>query len=72
MPCLVYKTPCLDHGFIHGAEAEELREGLEAMISAGDGATTEDLQQLLESVDARDSVAYREATRRQKAGRRRG
>lgn len=62
--CRVYKVPCPTHGFIHGAEAEELREGIEELLADGEGATAEELQRLLERVDARDSLSYLEATRR--------
>lgn len=30
--CQVYKAICADHGFTHGAEAEELRKGIEKVI----------------------------------------
>lgn len=44
-----------------GHEAEELRAGIEALISKADGTVTvEDLQGLLDRVDARDSLAYLE------------
>jgi len=61
-PCSVYGHPCHEHGFIHGAEAEELREGIEKLIGEGREAVTgRELQRLLDRVDARDSLAYLEA-----------
>jgi hypothetical protein len=47
---------CSRHGFIHGAEAEELRARLEALKDATVNA-------VLEDVDARDSLAYVETER---------
>jgi hypothetical protein len=57
--CTVYGSYCDNHGFQHGAEAEELREGIQKLIDQHPrkvpvGA----LERLLESVDARDSIAY--------------
>jgi hypothetical protein len=57
----------------HGAEAEELRSGIEALIESanrlpqswGHWVRADDLQHLLDSTDARDSTAYLE---RQDAG----
>lgn len=46
---------CQRHGFIHGAEAEELRTKLEALRSSRVDA-------ILEEVDARDALAYVEHT----------
>ncbi|MBI4020713.1 MAG: hypothetical protein HY369_00555 [Candidatus Aenigmarchaeota archaeon] len=61
--CLVYQRFCHEHNFTHGAEAEELRQGIERLISnAGIRVTTSALQRLLDRVDARDSLAFREAT----------
>ena len=66
--CRVYGEPCPEHGFIHGAEANELREGIEAILETD--CDVEDvegirraLQRLLDRVDARDSLAYLEAAR---------
>lgn len=73
--CKIYREACPDHGFYHGAEAEELREGIEKIIktcrpcvsTAEDGCTgchiVEELELLLDRVDARDSLAYREKRR---------
>jgi hypothetical protein len=44
---------CREHGFIHGAEAEELRERLSKLNNAKVNA-------VLDDVDARDSCAYLE------------
>lgn len=55
----------------HGREAEELRAGVEELIAGGGdcccngcwgGDLAEKLQSLLDRVDARDSLAYRERT----------
>lgn len=46
-------------GSTHGAEAEELRSGIEAMIEEDRVGVTE-LLHLLDRVDARDSLAYLE------------
>ena len=61
--CLVYSTPCVEHGFFHGAEANELREGIEEILKhKGTGAEVRaDLVSLLDRVDARDSLARLEA-----------
>ena len=60
--CQVYKEECKEHGFVHGAEAEELRKGLEALIEDHpDRRWTDKVQNLLDRVDARDSLAYLEA-----------
>lgn len=63
--CRVYKSYCSKHGFVHGAEAEELRKGIETVMERwradGTGVPLFDLQRLLDRVDARDSLAYREA-----------
>src|SRR5580658_9659939 len=57
-----------------GAEAEDLRAGLEAIMAdapGGDGESNQEwrtaLQRLLGAVDARDSLAYLEAVRAAKA-----
>ena len=75
--CSVYGTFCKEHGFVHGAEAEELRAGLEGLMFARGERTREhgyavnvvDLQELLDGVDARDSLAFREATDTKKGAR---
>lgn len=54
-PDCVIGVYCQRHGFIHGQEAEELRERLEEL-----GNTA--VNRVLDEVDARDSVAYLEAT----------
>jgi len=67
--CTVYKNYCSVHEFRHGAEAEELREGIENLLKDSDCFDKNKankywigkLRDLLESVDARDSVAYLEA-----------
>lgn len=52
---------CSDHGFIHGAEAEELRQAIEKLRDARGRPTCEALTRLLDDIDARDSLAYLEA-----------
>jgi hypothetical protein len=54
--CVIGKY-CRRHQFIHGAEAEELRERIEALLAAGyvDGDA---VQRVLDDVDARDSLAF--------------
>ena len=60
--CPVFATPCPEHGFVHGAEAEELRAGLESLIAHSDKKVrAAELQALLDRVDARDSLARLEA-----------
>lgn len=67
--CTIREFGCAVHGFIHGAEAEELREGIQKIIVHYEDAAYEndsdlmldDLRKLLERVDARDSVAFLEA-----------
>jgi len=60
---------CPDHGFVHGAEAEELRERLEAVVRLGKDAASEPddverwAERILGEVDARDSLAFREMKR---------
>jgi hypothetical protein len=50
-------------GSVHGGEAEELRSGIETLISIGDTGGpvgVADLQALIDRVDARDSLGYLE------------
>lgn len=68
--CTIYQTYCHEHEFAHGAEAEELREGIEAILdTACHVDDVEDIEQalraLLDRVDARDSLAYSEARARE-------
>lgn len=68
--CPLRGVPCPDHGFVHGAEAEELRKGIEqVLLDHRDDTyvcnTFGSLRGLLERVDARDSLAFCE-TRRKK------
>jgi polyhydroxyalkanoate synthesis regulator phasin len=60
---------CHDHGFIHGAEAEELRKRVETILAdvdheGDDAAEALDraLRIMLDEVDARDSLAYLDRT----------
>ena len=67
----VLGVPCERHrGVVHGREAEELRAGLEKILSdsvhrsSGPAAHKElrlSLQRLLDKVNARDSLAFLEA-----------
>lgn len=70
--CSINGKYCQKHDFVHGAEAEKLRRGIEklmAKIDDGPGDydiprsdVLEDLQKLLDETDARDSLAYCEST----------
>ena len=68
--CTVYATPCSVHDFIHGAEAEELREGIEKLMENEDAVKVRQLRSLLDRVDARDSLAYLESHEAQHGERR--
>lgn len=74
--CTVFKDHCSEHDFVHGAEAEELRDGIEEIIREIEDDSDEDsidalrsrstsfkgrLQRLLDGIDARDSLAFQEA-----------
>lgn len=57
---------CRRHGFIHGAEAEELRSRVERLLSNNQIDSSVDgreLQAILDEVDARDSLAWLEMAR---------
>lgn len=72
--CTVYRQRCNAHHCIHGGEAEELRSAIEKLIEEAheDGdefrISTGRLQRLLDSVDARDSLAFLEAGDRTRKG----
>ncbi len=51
---------CRKHGFIHGGEAEELRQRLEALLERGSFSGSE-VRYILDDVDARDAAAVLEA-----------
>lgn len=59
---------CTTHEFTHGAEAEELRERFQKLAdakeAAGKLAVAGQIRAILDDVDARDSVAWLECTRR--------
>jgi hypothetical protein len=59
--CLV-GVPCARHGdAVHGREAEELRKGIETILREHDPIELRrSLIQLLDEVDARDSLVYLE------------
>jgi hypothetical protein len=52
---------CSLHQFVHGAEAEELREHIEGFIQENRRIRGSDLQAVLDEVDARDSAAFVDA-----------
>jgi hypothetical protein len=66
--------PCVRHsGVVHGQEAEELRAGVEQILRDTSGVSDEDAVEglaatrqalivLLDHIDARDSLAFREVT----------
>jgi hypothetical protein len=57
----IFGVFCQRHGFIHGAEAEELRQKIERLLSTEDGdVPTWAIRRVLEKVDARDSLAWME------------
>ena len=60
----VERTCAIHSGQVHGREAEELRRGIEGIIKGMDEFSSEEwrplLQNLLDEVDARDSLAYGE------------
>jgi hypothetical protein len=60
----VFGEFCSYHGFVHGAEAEELREKLEKFVGASTNGGRRQVQRILDEVDARDSLAYVEARNR--------
>lgn len=60
-PRCVIGEYCRRHQFIHGAEAEELRERIEGLITGGDDIYDSRLRDVLDEVDARDSLALLEA-----------
>lgn len=60
-PCLVRSEYCAVHGVVHGAEAEELRKGVEVLIGNYEPVPGELLQELLDRVSAADSLAYLDA-----------
>lgn len=63
--CPIIAGLCAEHGHVHGREAEELRRGIEQLIESNAGVHLsnwpEELQDLLDRVDARDSLALFEA-----------
>ena len=60
MSCVLGKY-CHKHDFVHGAEAEELRNGIEKLlVDHPRKVPSALLQRLLDTTDARDSLAYLE------------
>lgn len=69
-PCIIGEY-CDEHGFIHGAEAEELRSRISRLVDEiGDDSSPDiihdELQEILDDVDARDSLAWLEQEKRPK------
>jgi hypothetical protein len=60
MKCII-GVYCRKHGFVHGAEAEELRQRLGELLNVDSETQHHTLQDVLDDVDARDSLAYLEA-----------
>jgi hypothetical protein len=59
----VVGVPCKRHfGATHGREAEELRKGIEKILASDLDDFPHALRELLDEVDARDSLTFREAT----------
>lgn len=80
--CTVYRQYCMTHDFVHGAEAEELRSGIEKLIEKSSEEYFEHgveepmvsvtaLQRLLDRVNARDSLAWLEAEDKTRKGKKR-
>lgn len=66
--CRFFTDYCTDHEFTHGAEATELREGVEQLLEQfPDDPPRAFLQGLLDRVDARDSLAYAEHLEKEKS-----
>jgi hypothetical protein len=59
LPSCVIGEYCRRHQFVHGSEAEELRSKIEAILEAG-AVSDQRLRDLLDEVDARDSLALLE------------
>jgi hypothetical protein len=57
---------CVQHGFVHGAEAEELREELEKFAETDEIGDGNWARIILDKVDARDSLAFVEVRNRDK------
>ncbi len=62
-PCVIGKR-CERHDFIHGAEAEELREELEKVAETDEEGEGNWARRILDKVDARDSLAYVEVRKK--------
>ena len=66
--CAINGRPCPRHvGAVHGREADELRRGVEALLAEHERVPSDELARLLARVDARDALAYLEATARRAA-----
>jgi len=64
--CPVRSMVCAKHGFVHGGEAEELRSRVEDLLGRQSFELDDlkvELQRILDVVDARDSLAFLEASR---------
>jgi hypothetical protein len=58
---------CSRHQFIHGAEAEELRQRIEKLMRVDTETQHHALQDVLDEVDARDSLAFVEVRQKWEA-----
>lgn len=74
--CRLFDDYCIEHEFTHGAEATELREGIEQILRDLPGLDQANesftvpigyLQRLLDRIDARDSLAYAEHLEKEKS-----
>lgn len=65
--CPITRESCPEHLYEHGAEAEELRAGIEGILEGPwDSSTRQELQDLTDRVDARDSLAWSERKKKRK------
>src|SRR6185437_16710587 len=61
-PCIIGKF-CARHDFVHGSEAEELREKMERFADTDQSGEANWARRILDEVDARDSCAWVEVNR---------
>lgn len=70
--CYMLDQGCPVHGYIHGKEAEELREGIENLLERAalknkSAYLRREIRNFLDDVDARDSAGWGEASGRPKS-----